>query len=151
MSLMYVFPRLSIWYLMSAWCVLPGKVLFSKHSLAACSSLSRVEVSWAFLSHITCQLMPPLYLSYHVVHISWMLIRIFIFFLIGYFIYLHFKCYPLFPVSPPQIPYSILPPPTSMRVLPYLPTHSCLSSLAFPYPGHQASRRPRVSLPSDAL
>ena len=39
-----------------------------------------------------------------------------------------------FPVSPLQVPYLMLPPPASMRVLPYQPTHSCLSSLAFPYP-----------------
>jgi hypothetical protein len=43
--------------------------------------------------------------------------------LLGYFIYLHFKCYPLsqFP-PPPENPYPISPPPASMRVLPHLPT-----------------------------
>ena len=40
-----------------------------------------------------------------------------------------------FPVSPPQDSYPLLPPTASIRVLPYPPTHSCLSSLAFPYPG----------------
>jgi hypothetical protein len=41
-----------------------------------------------------------------------------------------------FPVSPLQTPYPILStpfPPTSMRMLPHPPTHSCLTTLAFPY------------------
>jgi hypothetical protein len=41
----------------------------------------------------------------------------------------------LFPVSPPQAPYPILPPPASMRVLTYPPIHVCFSGLEFPYPG----------------
>ena len=49
-------------------------------------------------------------------------------FYIGYFIYLHFKCYPPF-----QLP--LHKAPVSMRVLPHQPTHSCLSALAFPYLG----------------
>ena len=40
-----------------------------------------------------------------------------------------------FLVSPPQAPYPFLLPPASIRVLLYLPTNFCLSSLAFPYPG----------------
>ena len=50
-----------------------------------------------------------------------------------------------FPVSPPQALYPLLPPSASMRVLPHLPTHSCLSSLAFPYPhssSHQKTKGP---------
>ena len=46
-----------------------------------------------------------------------------------------------FPVSPPQAPYSLLPPPASMRVLPNPPTHSCLSNLAFTYPGSSSLHR----------
>jgi hypothetical protein len=34
-----------------------------------------------------------------------------------------------FPVSPSQLPLFPYPSPTFMRVLPYLPTHSCLSAL----------------------
>ena len=54
------------------------------------------------------------------------------FLLIGYFIYLHFKCYPppWFLLHKPPIPP---PSPTSMRVLTYPPTHSCLTALAFQY------------------
>ena len=39
-----------------------------------------------------------------------------------------------FPVSPPQTPSPIPPSPTYIRVLLHMPTHSCLSALAFPYP-----------------
>ena len=46
-----------------------------------------------------------------------------------------------FPVSPPQVPYPLLPPSASMRVLPHLPTHSCLSSLVFTYPGSSSLHR----------
>jgi hypothetical protein len=53
---------------------------------------------------------------------------LFIFNFIGYFIYLHFKCYVSpFLVSPPETPYSIPLPSVSMRVLP--PTHSLLPLL----------------------
>ena len=38
----------------------------------------------------------------------------------------------LFPFISPLAP---LPSPASMRVLPHLPTHSCLSSMTFPYTG----------------
>jgi hypothetical protein len=37
-----------------------------------------------------------------------------------------------FLVPPPQAPHPLLPP-ISRRVLPHLPTQSCLSGLAFPY------------------
>ena len=52
------------------------------------------------------------------------------FFFTGYFIYLHFKCYPLFLVSPQESPYPIAPPPDSLRVFPHPLTHSHL-----PHPG----------------
>ena len=39
-----------------------------------------------------------------------------------------------FPVPPPKTTY-IFPPPASMRVLPQLLIHSCLSALAFPCHG----------------
>ena len=40
-----------------------------------------------------------------------------------------------FQVSLLETPYSILPLPASMRVLPHPPTHSCLPALAFSYTG----------------
>jgi hypothetical protein len=57
---------------------------------------------------------------------------------IGYFIYLHFRCYPpsQFPFYKPLIPCPNPPPtlpPASMRVLPHPPTYSCLTAIAFPY------------------
>jgi hypothetical protein len=57
-------------------------------------------------------------------------------FLIGYFIYLHFKCCSTsqFPLHKLHIPS---PSPASMRVLPHLHTHSYLSALKFlPEPLH---------------
>jgi hypothetical protein len=68
-------------------------------------------------------------------------IEIFFFFFLGYFLYLHFKCFP-HPRSPLQKPYCTLPPPASMRVLPHPPTHSSLSVLAFPYTGASITLRP---------
>jgi hypothetical protein len=49
-----------------------------------------------------------------------------IFFIIGYFIYLHFKCYPLswFPLCKPPISSPL--PPVSMRVLLHPPIHPLL-------------------------
>jgi hypothetical protein len=41
----------------------------------------------------------------------------------------------LFPVSIPQALYPFSLPPASMRLLHHLPTHSCLSTLTFLYPG----------------
>jgi hypothetical protein len=58
----------------------------------------------------------------------------FCFVLIEYFLYLHFKCCPL-SQSPPGNPYPIPPPPASMRVFPYPPTHPLLPALALPYTG----------------
>jgi hypothetical protein len=58
-------------------------------------------------------------------------------YLFGYFIFLHFKCYPL-PCFPSESPIQFLLPAASIRVLPpptHLPTYSCLPILAFPYPG----------------
>jgi hypothetical protein len=53
--------------------------------------------------------------------------------LIGYFIYLNFKCCPLsrFPIQP----LHHIPPPASLRVYLLLPTHFQFTALAFPYPG----------------
>ena len=48
-----------------------------------------------------------------------------------------------FQVSPSEIPYPILPPPASMRVLLQPPTHYYLSILAFPYTGALNSLRPK--------
>ena len=45
-----------------------------------------------------------------------------------------------FPVSPLET-HPILPPPASMRVLPYPPTHSHLPTTAFPYTGAQSLHR----------
>jgi hypothetical protein len=56
------------------------------------------------------------------------------------------KCYPL-PSFPSTSPSSPLCHPTSMRVLPYLPIHSCLSSLVFPYTGSSSLHRTK-RLPS---
>ena len=48
--------------------------------------------------------------------------------MVGYFLYLHFRCYPLsqFPLWNP------LPSPDSMKMLLIPPTHSHLTGLAFP-------------------
>jgi hypothetical protein len=64
----------------------------------------------------------------------------YVIFLIGYFLYLHFKCYPL-SQFPPGNPYPILPPPASMRMFPYPYTHSCLPTLTFPYTGASSIHR----------
>ena len=52
-----------------------------------------------------------------------------------------------FPVSPPKSPFPLLPPSASMRVLPCRPTHSCLSTLVFLYPGSSSFHRTK-GLPS---
>jgi hypothetical protein len=59
--------------------------------------------------------------------------------LLKLFIYLFdilfiFQMLSLFPVSPLDTPYPILPCPASMMMLLHTP-HSCLPALAFPYPG----------------
>ena len=50
-----------------------------------------------------------------------------------------------FLVSLPETLYLILPPPASMRVLPHLPTHSCLLALDSPTLEHGAFTGPRAS------
>jgi hypothetical protein len=52
----------------------------------------------------------------------------------GYFLYLHFKCYP-FSQFPPTVgsPYSI--PSTPMKMFPHTPTHPRLPALSLPYSG----------------
>ena len=54
-----------------------------------------------------------------------------------------------FPVFPLQGSYTLLPPPASMRVLPYRPIHSYLSALALTYLGSSGFTGPRDSLPID--
>jgi hypothetical protein len=66
---------------------------------------------------------------------------------IVYFIYLHFKSYPL-PCFPSIILSSMVL--ASMRVLAYPPTHYCLSVLAFPYPGTSKLHRTKGTTPSNA-
>ena len=46
-----------------------------------------------------------------------------------------------FPVSILQTPYPISPLTASMRLLTHLPTHSCLTTLAFPYTGASSLHR----------
>jgi hypothetical protein len=78
--------------------------------------------------------------------VSW--VHVFFLFLVGYFIYLHFKCYPSsqFPFHKPPIP-SLLPLPLWGCSPIHPPTHSCLSSLVFPFP--LSSSLPRTKgLPS---
>ena len=55
-----------------------------------------------------------------------------------------------FLVSPPPTPHSFPLPFASMRVLPHLPTHSCLTPLACPFSVHQASTGPSTFPPTDA-
>lgn len=68
-----------------------------------------------------------------------------VFVVVVYFLYLHFKCnsLPSFPtentLSNPFLAF--------MRVLPHPPTHSYLIVLAYPYNGHQVFTGPRASLP----
>jgi hypothetical protein len=65
---------------------------------------------------------------------------------IGYFIYLHFKCYP-----PSQVPLHKPPIPTaSMRMFAHPPNHSCLSSLVFPYLESSSLHRTKGLPSSDA-
>jgi hypothetical protein len=62
----------------------------------------------------------------------------FFFIFIG-FLNLHFKCFP-FSMLPPS-PVSHPPPPTSMRVFLYPPTHSSLSAFTLPYTGASCLHR----------
>jgi hypothetical protein len=91
-----------------------------KHSFS-CSGSSLPPIGWPCPE-------PRLVLSYASCFVVFPVVIFKIF--IGYFISLHFKCYPLsqFPLHKPPIPPL---PPVSMRVLP--PIHSCLTALAFPY------------------
>ena len=57
--------------------------------------------------------------------------------------YLHFKCYPLPPISDP-------PPPASMKMLPLPPVHSCLLPSNSPTLRHRAFTGPKASPPFDA-
>jgi hypothetical protein len=67
-------------------------------------------------------------------------------FLIGYFVYLHFKCFfSRCLLCKPPIPYPL--PPASMRLFPHPPTHSHLSTLASPYTGASSLHRTK-DLPS---
>jgi hypothetical protein len=70
------------------------------------------------------------------------------FFLIGYFLYLHFKCYPLsqFP-SLPETPYPILPTPASMRVFLHPPTPTSPTSIPLHWGIYRAFIGPRTSSP----
>jgi hypothetical protein len=65
----------------------------------------------------------------------------FIFIFIGYFIYLHFKCYPPspFPFHKPSIPSTLAP--ASIREPTHLPTHSHVTTLTFPYTGTSSLHR----------
>jgi hypothetical protein len=68
-------------------------------------------------------------------------------FFIGYFLYLHFKCYPL--SLTPGTPYPVPPPLAFMRVFPNPPTPTSLP-LNSPTLGHPAFPGPRASPPIDA-
>lgn len=62
------------------------------------------------------------------------LFKLSLFSLIGYFLYLLFKCFPI-PRFPSGNPYPIPPPPASIRVLPTHPHTPLLPAQAFPYTG----------------
>jgi hypothetical protein len=66
-------------------------------------------------------------------------------FIIKYFIYLHFQCYPLswLPIWKPP---SHAPDPASVRMLPLPPTHSHLPILTFPYTGAMESSQDQGTL-----
>ena len=66
-------------------------------------------------------------------------------FLIGYFIYLQFKCYSPSQFIPPQTLYFFPPYLPSTRVLSHLPTHSHLTTLAFSYAGASAPLRHEIT------
>jgi hypothetical protein len=65
------------------------------------------------------------------------------------FYYLHFKCHPTSQFPPLQTPYPIPPFPCFYKVATHLPTHSCLTTLVFPYTG--ASRSIRLLMPDKAI
>jgi hypothetical protein len=88
---------------------------------------------YKYPSHMLCKLLVYCFISNNY-SLSLLGGCFFFLFLIGYFIYFHFKCY-TFPISPPETPYLILLLPASMSELPHPPTHSSLSGPAFPYTG----------------
>ena len=67
---------------------------------------------------------------------------------IGFFFYLHFKCYPLSRFPPSQKLPSNPSAPDSMRVFPQLPFHSYLSTLKFPPPHLHRTKGPLLPLMS---
>jgi hypothetical protein len=67
---------------------------------------------------------------------------IFFFSFIGYFLYLHFKCYPL-SRSPLQNPQSHPPSPCRSESTLHPPTHSHPPALGFSYTGASISLRPK--------
>jgi len=71
------------------------------------------------------------------------------FFLIGYFMYLHFKCYPLSWLPPLPSPL----PLASVRMLSLPPTYSHLTTLAFPYTGETSLYRNKgfLLMPDNAI
>jgi hypothetical protein len=73
----------------------------------------------------------------------------FLFFFFNFFYWLFslftFHMLSPFQVSPLESPYPISPPPASMRVLPYPPTHSSLPTVALPYTGASNPLRPKGS------
>jgi hypothetical protein len=98
---------------------------FSRFKSERCMIGCKVNVHvfpWGYLTH---RLMDPTSLAFS---------------LIRYFLYLHFKCYPLsqFPPSP-ETPYPILTPPASMRVFQHPPTNSYLPTLSSRTLGHLLS------------
>ena len=63
-----------------------------------------------------------------------------LFLIIRYFLYLHFKCYPL-PGFPSKTPLSDPPFPASMRVLTNPPTYSLFPAFKYSYTGASSLHR----------
>jgi hypothetical protein len=74
---------------------------------------------------------------------SRVIIFLYIFF-IGYFLHLHFKCFPLSRSPLQKPPYAIPSPPASMRVLYYPPTTPIFPPWHSPTLGHQTPSDPRA-------
>jgi hypothetical protein len=72
-------------------------------------------------------------------------------FSIGYFVYLHFKCYSPFPVFSPTTPHPTSPPPASMRVLPHPHTHSHPTTLHWGIKPSQDQGLPLPLMPVKAI
>jgi hypothetical protein len=62
---------------------------------------------------------------------------------------LHLKCYSLSWFPFPETPYPMFPLPSSMRMLPYPPTYSCLMTLALPSIEARSLQGPRAFPPID--